>query len=234
MLIRDKKHFVMGSFMILVFAGILLCMFMPIYKGHNALEYSDKLFNSMAKGSTYYIKNLEAKAEAYKGTVTTLKLKAASPQRADLMEKILSPYGEVSREANVINYTADLGEVMNSALEDSDNMFFNKDKAIEEKYGMSGKTAMYAWWLSVNAIESSLKFQKKFKVASQFAEINKKAVEVGYNFFGIDSEEANEEIKLLIFSLVFYVFYTLWWGIAILSMFQAFGLKMTRGAKTEA
>jgi hypothetical protein len=234
MIVRDKKHFVIGLFMIIVFAAVLFCMFMPIYRGHNALEYSDKLFNSMAKGSTYYIKGLEEKSLKYKDVTLTMKLKVTDPDKAALMTKVLSGYGQISPNESGLTFTTNIGDILFAALEDSDAMFFNKDKQVEQKYGIPGKTVMYGWWLSARAMENSLKAQKKFKIAAQFAEVNKKAIEVGYNFFGIDSEKANEEVELLAFSLVFYVIYTLWWGMAILSMFQAFGLKMTRGSKSEA
>jgi hypothetical protein len=61
----------------------------------------------------------------------------------------------------------------------------------------------------------------------------KKGVEVGYNFFGIQPQTASQEAVWLSLSLVFYVIYTLWWGIAILLIFHGVGLEMKAGAKKE-
>ncbi len=38
---------------------------------------------------------------------------------------------------------------------------------------------------------------------------------------------------MLTFSLVFYVIYTLWFGIAVLFLFEGFGLEMKKGARKE-
>jgi hypothetical protein len=38
---------------------------------------------------------------------------------------------------------------------------------------------------------------------------------------------------ILSFSLIFYVIYTLWWGIAVLFMFEGIGLEMKKGHKKE-
>lgn len=234
MLIRDKKHFALGSFMTIVFAGVLFCMFMPIYKGHNALQYSDKLFNSMAKGSTYFMGDLSKSALKYNNVNLTMKLRTDSQPKADLMAKILTNAGQLKQDGTNFEFTANMGELLLSALKDSKSMFMNKDEDLTSKYHVSGKEAMYGWWLSFNAIEKSLKAQKKFKDAAQFASVNKKAIEVGYNFFGIDSEKANDEVGVLAFALVFYVVYTLWWGLAILFLFEGVGFKITKGAKSES
>jgi len=72
-----------------------------------------------------------------------------------------------------------------------------------------------------------------FKEAAFVDTILKKAVEVSYNFFKIVPESAVSKAGILGFSLVFYVVYTLWWGIAIFFLFEGIGLQMTAGAKKE-
>ncbi len=61
----------------------------------------------------------------------------------------------------------------------------------------------------------------------------KKGVEVAYNFAKIVPESASSKMGILGFSLVFYVIYTLWWGLAILFLFEGIGLEMKAGAKKE-
>jgi hypothetical protein len=58
-------------------------------------------------------------------------------------------------------------------------------------------------------------------------------VEVGYNYYGIAPESAKSKAGILAFALVFYVIYTLWFGYAILMLFEGFGLEMKKGAKKE-
>jgi hypothetical protein len=82
-------------------------------------------------------------------------------------------------------------------------------------------------------MDKDLKKQAKFKEAAFLGDVVKKGVEVGYNFYKIEPESASSKIGILSFSLIFYVVYTLWWGIAILFLFEGVGLQMKAGAKKE-
>jgi len=64
-------------------------------------------------------------------------------------------------------------------------------------------------------------------------DVVKKGIEVGYNFYGIASEKASKKAGALAFSLIFYVFYTVWWGFSIFFLFEGFGLVMEAGKKEE-
>jgi hypothetical protein len=72
-----------------------------------------------------------------------------------------------------------------------------------------------------------------FAEASFLADVVKKGVEVGYNFYGIEPQQASAKAGILSFSLVFYVIYTLWWGYGILFLFEGVGMQMKKGAKKE-
>jgi hypothetical protein len=60
-----------------------------------------------------------------------------------------------------------------------------------------------------------------------------KGVEVAYNFFGIQPEKSSTKAGMLTFALLFYLLYTVWWGYAILFIFDGLGLKMTAVKKKE-
>ena len=65
------------------------------------------------------------------------------------------------------------------------------------------------------------------------SEVIKKGVEVAFNFYGIEPQSVVSKAGILSFALVFYVIYTLWWGVAIFFLFEGFGLQMKAGAKKE-
>ena len=46
-----------------MFAVVLVVMFMPLFGGQNALNYMDALYNSISKGSAYYVADLRVEAE---------------------------------------------------------------------------------------------------------------------------------------------------------------------------
>ena len=152
-----------------------------------------------------------------------------SAEEAEKVSRLYLKAGaDVTVEGNKIKIAGDLGTILKSALADSDAMFKNKGNEVSERYGYDEKEATYYWWLSLKAIDKALKKQKKFAEASFISDVVKKAVEPGYNFYGIEGESAREHGGILTFSLVFYVVYTLWWGYAIYFLFEGFGLRMVK------
>ena len=61
-MIANKKEFYAGFGLIVIFTIVLIILFMPVFGGKNALENLDMLYNSISKGSAYYIP--KAKKEA--------------------------------------------------------------------------------------------------------------------------------------------------------------------------
>ena len=234
MLIPNKKALIGGLILTTTFLAVLIGMFMPFFDGQNALRAADRLFNSIAKGSTYYIGGLQKKAKTLQDSAFTANLKFDSQQTADNAAKIIRASGaQANIEGTKVAASGDLGKVLSAALTDSEAMFENKETLLRQKYGMPGKEALFVWWTALREMQKDLTRQKRFKLASFTGTVVKKGVEVGYNFFGIGSQTASSRSRALILSLIFYVIYTLWWGIAIMFLFEAFGLEMKARAKKE-
>lgn len=75
-------------------------------------------------------------------------------------------------------------------------------------------------------MEKELKNQKKFKEAKIVSTIKKKAVETSYNYFQIQPQRISDRYGIVIFSLIFYVLYTLWYGFSIMFLFEGWGLRL--------
>jgi hypothetical protein len=234
MVVKNTGTFIKGLSLAVAFLVVLFIMFTPIFSGKNAMEAADILFNSMAKGSTYYIPDLQKKNQTSMGKTIDVTLKFSTAGAAQNSSKVLTVSGaQVSGTGEEIKVKGDLGGILSSALKDSDSMFHNKDSEVGQRYGMPGKEAQYVWWNTLKQVHKDLERQKLFKEAEWVSTVTKKAVEVGYNFLGIEPQSASSKAGLLTFSLIFYVIYTLWWGIAILFLFEGFGLEMKKGAKAE-
>jgi hypothetical protein len=234
MLIRDKKHFTIGLGMLIVFALVLIVMSLPFFEGRNAFESADNLFNSIAKGSSYKITQLEKKAQGFKGTVMDCAIDSEGISNMDLAEKMAAMAGiQFSQTGGKLNLKGDLGNIAMAALKDSDLMYYDKETQVSNQYGRPGKQVLFTWWQLLKETGSVLKRQKKVRQASFLDEVMKKGLEVGYNFSGIEPEKASSEVGTLAFSLVFYVFYTIWWGFSIFFLFEGFGLVMEAGKKEE-
>jgi hypothetical protein len=234
MIVKNKKQFVWGLTLGASFAVILLLMFSPLFHGENSLQAADRLFNSIAKGSTYYFPGLQEKNEHYKDVKFEVTLKLADEDMAGKATKLLAEAGVgVAVDSAEVKASGYMGQIVQAALEDSEAMFNNQEEAIAAKYGYPGKEVLYVWWSTFKSLDKELKKQKMFAEASFLADVVKKGVEVGYNFYGISPQKASTKAGILSFSLIFYVIYTLWWGYAILFLFEGVGMQMKKGAKKE-
>jgi len=234
MLVKDKKHFVWGLTLGASFLVILVLMFSPIFHGENSLQTADRLFNSIAKGSTYYFPGLQEKNKHFKDTKFEATLKLADEDMAGKASKLLAEAGVgAGVDSAEVKASGYLGPMVQAALQDSEAMFNNQGEAIAAKYGYPGKEVLYVWWSTFKSLDKELKKQKMYADASFLADVVKKGVEVGYNFYGIEPQKASTKAGILSFSLVFYIIYTLWWGYAILFLFEGVGMQMKKGAKKE-
>jgi hypothetical protein len=57
--------------------------------------------------------------------------------------------------------------------------------------------------------------------------VKKKGVECAYNYYGIEPMKVSNHLGVVIVSLVFYVLYTVWYGFAIILVFEGCGLKLS-------
>lgn len=241
MLIKDSKNFVKGLLLTISFGVVLIIMFMPYFgvsprtnQAQNAMEAADDLFNAISKGSTLYIPDLEKKNKAFEGNTIDVNVKLKSNDMAQKASKLLTTSGaKVSGEGAQLKVEGDLGKIIAGSLKDSNELFYNRDAQLQSKYGFSGREVIYAWWSILKEFDKDLKRQNKFKEAAFVSDVTKKAVEVAFNFYGIEPQSVVSKAGILSFSLVFYVLYTLWWGIAIFFLFEGFGLQMKAGAKKE-
>ena len=77
-MVASPKKFFGGVALMMAFSVVLVSMFLPILDGRNALDYMDSLFNSVSKGSAYYIADLKAEAESQRGNAVSVTLATAS------------------------------------------------------------------------------------------------------------------------------------------------------------
>ncbi|MDY0038938.1 MAG: hypothetical protein RBS57_01400 [Desulforhabdus sp.] len=234
MLIVDKKEFSLGALLAISFLVVLVIMFLPLFGGRNAFEASDRLFNSIAKGSTYYIPNVLKQNEEFKGKSFDVSIQLANEEMLKRASQLFFDAGaSVSLEGDQLRVQGDLGKTLDLALQHSDTVFHNRGDELAQKYGYSQKEVLFTWHSAFKALSRALTRQEKFKEATWIDEASKRSIEVAYNFYKIEPRSAGSAAGILSFSLVFYVIYTMWWGYAILFMFEGLGLQMKSGKKKE-
>lgn len=223
----QKKDLLTGGGLLFGFAIILILMFSPLFNGKNSLNTMDDLYNSISKGSVYYIPKLLKETIAYDSTMINVLLNASSESQAkEIARQIAFSGAKASVDGSSVRVSGSLGEIMASSLEDTDVMFANQDETIRAKYGYSGKKALYNWWTALKSMDKMLKKQKHFHEAKFVATVQKKGVECAYNYYKIRPHSISDEALFVVFSLVFYVIYTLWFGFGILYTLMGLGFRL--------
>jgi hypothetical protein len=245
MLIKNAKMFNVGALFAITFLGVLIAIFSPLFAGKNGLEFADDSFNKLAKGSSYFIPKVAKHNEEYRGKTFSVAIKTEKPEdlpgdaekRAANIAKVFTTAGaRVDVQGTVVRIEGDLGQVLASALEDSDAMFKNDGDKIRLRYGVEDEKKMFRQWHNgLSRISKEFDKEKKIPESQMVSEVVKKAVEPAYNFYKIDANKVIDHAGMLSGLLVFYVFYTMWWGYAIFYLFDGVGLTMKKAkVKKEA
>ena len=227
-MIANKKEFTLGLGMMAAFIVVLIIFFMPVFNGRNGMDYLDNLYNSIAKGSAYFIPGLQKDIEPFLGHQVTVEFKMGSEERAAQTVALFTQTGaEVSVDGEKVTVTGGLGKILAVAVADADAMYRNDGAALSSKYGYDERTALYNWFTAIKGMEKNLTKQKLFPEAKILATVNSKGIETSYNFYTIEAQKITDRLGLVSFSLIFYVIYTMWYGYAIMFMFEGWGLKLS-------
>ncbi len=206
---------------------MLIIVFSPVFKGQNGLEYLDDLYNSISKGSAYYIPKVKEGADKFIGKSVDVTLVMANDEQAQQTAPLFMKAGAlVNVSGPELKVSGDLGKILDNCIADADDMYHNKGEKVASKYGYNERRVLYNWWKASKSMDKDLKKQKKFEEAKVISLVIKKAVESSYNYYKIKPEKISDKLGIVIFSLVFYVGYTLWYGFAIMFMFEGWGMKL--------
>lgn len=232
-MIRNSKTFIIGLVLMVLFTSLFTYIMSPSFgNGRNGLQYSDDMFNSLSKGSAYFIKEESMKAEKQVGSSIDVSIKASDTADAEKWGKLFSTAGASVRVDNdTVSIKGDLGKIMKETVNDSDAIYSNDGNKIENKYGYGAREAMYAWYGAYKKIDKELKNQHKFKESSAIGSLTKKVIEPAYNYYSIEIKHVKDNVSTVAFMLIFYVIYTLLYGFAIYYLCDGLGITMTKAAK---
>ncbi len=226
----SKKALTTGILLAFSFMAVLIVIFSPIFgDGKNGLQFSDDMFNKLAKGSSYFIPKVMKGNEKFMGKEFSVSIKMEKPEQAQTAEKVLRTAGaQVQASQAELRVSGDLGKLLANALDDSDAMYNNNGEKVSKKYGLDEKEVLTAWWNALKAIDKAFKKEGKIEEAKMVTDASKKAVEPAFNFYKIEAQQVTEKAGIMSGLLVFYVVYTMWWGFAIFFIFEGIGLTMKK------
>lgn len=230
-MIANKKEFNGGLVMMVGFWIVFAALLSPLYPGQdkkvNMLDYMDNMYNSISKKSAYYVPATQKNIEAYVGSTIELNIKTDATLSVERLTAMMQQAGMTVEAGDVdVKVSGDLGGMLSTILADADAMYANNGQAVSSKYGYNEKQVLFDWYNALKSMEKSLTKQEKFQESKILYQVRTKTVEPSYNYYGIEAQSIQEKAVLVICSLVGYVIYTMWFGFAILFMFEGWGLKL--------
>ena len=230
MIVKSKMEFAKGAILAVTFAGVLALIFSPIFgEGRNGLVYADDMFNKLSKGSSYFIPKVAKSNEQFANTNIAVIVKYEKPEQIDGTLKLLASAGiEAKTGSPEIQINGNLGSLMKTILQDSDDMYKNNGAAVAARYGTEEKKVLETWHNMLKGVDKALKKQGKIAEAKIVSDVMKKAVEPAYNYYKVEAQNVVDKAGIMTGLLVFYVAYTMWWGFAIFYMFDGIGLTMKK------
>jgi hypothetical protein len=224
---KKQQSFSKGAALMVTFCVILIFLFLPLISGHNPMAYMDNLYNSISKGSAYYIPKVRETVQQYQGDTLALTISMNDPQQAERTARLLSGKGIAIQIAeHRLKIDGTLNTVLLNALDDADIMYVNAAERITEKYSYNERLVLFDWWSALKAMQYELNKQKRFDAAKLVTLVQSKAVETSYNYYGITAQNIGDKFGIVLISLAFYVVYTLWYGFGILYLFEGFGMNL--------
>lgn len=227
----------------------------------NGLVFADHLFNTLSKGSANYFGDAVKESDRVgnriqplKGVVTHFELPAnlgfthegKAVDAKPIIVALLKKHGLEADEAadGKVSVKGDLFPLMEAATADSFSMYNNSKaevaarnpEAMELAGGDADLNATYimrSWWKLTDSMIKPLQKEGFVAEASTINYVKTKAIETGYNFYGITPMKVSDNIPLVAGFLIFYVIYTMWYGFAIFELFEGIGLTMKKAAKQE-
>jgi hypothetical protein len=216
-----------GVGLMISFVVVLVFLFLPVIKGHNPMEYMDSLYNSISKGSAYYIPKVRETVSRYHGKALSVNITLTDNTQAVRIQGLLSSEGiSAQAEGERLFINGELNTLLSNALSDADLMYVNDAEQVTARHGYDERQVLFDWWSTLKALEFELNKQKRFDAAKLVTLVQTKAVETSYNYYGIKAENIGDKIGIVLISLVFYVIYTLWYGFGILYLFEGFGMNL--------
>lgn len=235
-MIVNKKQFMTGLAMLISFTVVLVILMSPLIGGKSVITYADDLFNELTKGSTYAIPGVQSKAKNFNGKAFDTTISVKGQEEIDKIIKLFSTVdGKVTVEGQKVKVSGDLGKFATAALADADLEYKNNGAEIQGKYGIESREALYYWWTLFNGLAAQYKIENKASELSFTNNVLTKALEPAYNFENINAVKVGERAGITTFMLIFYVIYTVWYGFAIMYIFEGLGIvASSHGEKAEA
>ena len=128
MLIRSRKHFVAGIVMVGSFFAVCIYLLFPMLHDNygnrlTGLQFADSVFNSLAKGSSYFLPEVRKEIDAVEGKTieVNVPLEHKYSYGAARVLSIVGAEANYDKEGR-LHFKGDLGSILNAAADVGDTV----------------------------------------------------------------------------------------------------------------
>jgi len=234
-LVLDKKKLYLGAIMLIFFLACIVVVFLPIFNGKTGMQAADDLFNSLSKGSSYYIPEVREEVSQYGEVALSLTLYIGGEEETGIYERLLKGAGaETQLDGDILTVRGNLGAITNAALNDADDFFNGREDQVSAKYStVEARPIIYHWHKVFAQVKEHCTHEHMYQESLLANKVMTKALEPSYNFAGIASYKVSEKATLTACLLIFYLIYTLWYGFGVMFLFEGLGIVVSNGGNKE-
>lgn len=238
MIVANRRKLVAGVLGLVGFFVVLTLWMSPLAGERTGLQWADDFFNRLSKNSSDYMEKVKADAAKFEGRRFEATVAVKKPEDAARLAGVLTAGGleaSAAADGRTVRLSGDLGRAGGAAAADADALFHDRGSELEEKYRMPAREVVYWWWTAFDGVYKSCVKARDVPGSNFASSVMTRACEPAYNFAGIRATSAAESKGTLVLLLGFYVVYTLWYGFAIMWVFEGLGIvPRHRGKKAEA
>jgi hypothetical protein len=153
-----------GLTLMVLFTAVFISIFMPLFDGRNGLEYLDNLYNSISKGSAYYIDTVRTDVQTIQAPAMTMTADHEKRVQAQQTVPLFMKAGaQVGQDGAQLTVTGNMIQILSHCLDDAQAMYDNDGASVSAKYGYAEKTVLYNWWSALKAMDFDLKEAKEIQ-----------------------------------------------------------------------
>lgn len=231
MLIKQKKPFAIGVILLLSFTSIFYFLLKPVFTVDSdkltGLQFADRVFNELSKGSSDFFQLTTATAQNMANREISVSYRLDNITDLEVVKYILAKSGatEIDFENGRLSFEANLGKLLTNAIGTSKLLYENAVEKVSQSYNnLAPLVIARGWWHLLNPCIKELEKQGKVGEAKAVETIVRRAVEPANNFYGIPAKKVSGNVPMLSAFLLFYIIYTIWYGFAIYEIFVGLGL----------
>jgi hypothetical protein len=191
-MIANKKKFGTGILLMVAFCVVLVAMFMPFFDGKNGLEYLDDLYNSISKGSAYYIPKASDDAENSNGQQISVTLAMKTPNRPIRPPRLFNAAGALVNVGDDLEGQRRLGQILFTSLDDAKLMYDNNGEQSVPNTATTSAGCFTTGGGQCQAMVADLNKQEAVQGSQGGQTVNTKAIETAYNYYGIHAQNISE------------------------------------------